>query len=270
MAKAFLKKRIREAELQRDDARKKEAPRGLFKINSERERLVVPTTEREGDDFTIEAVVNLDSIDVNAETRTLVTRWNGDKKSLGWSIDVTGVKSRYQPRNIFMQLVGEDQNGNIGYQIVVSDIRFPLKSRQHLVVHVAGSRREVIFTLRDLDKPEAIAQSATVSMDDLSRLSTGGYPIVLGGQSVRRTTRQWDGKIEALRVVSGQVSDDQLNANFSNWKDGVVVWRATDASNPRFTWSGVGGDSGANDPRRQALTDLCQTLLNSNEFFYLH
>lgn len=271
-AEAFLKKRIREAETQQEasESEEKEPPRGLFKINSEHERLIAQTSEREGDDFTVEAVVKLDSIDVNAETRTLVTRWNGDKKSLGWSIDVTGVKSRFQPRNILMQLVGEDQNGNIGYQIVVSDLRFPLNRRQHLVVHVAGSRREVVFTLRDLNQPEAAPQTATVSMDNLSSLSAGEYPIVLGGQSVRRTTRQWDGTIEALRVVPGRVPNDRLNADPSNWQDGVVAWRASNAPSPRFTWSGVDGDVGANDPRRQAMTDLCQTLLNSNEFFYLH
>jgi len=28
--------------------------------------------------------------------------------------------------------------------------------------------------------------------------------------------------------------------------------------------------SEANDPYRQALNDLCQVLLNTNEFFYLH
>ncbi len=271
-AEAFLKNRIRKAEAQRDDSEseKKETLRGLFKINSERERLVVQTSEREGDDFTVEAIVKLDSIDVNAETRTLVTRWNGNKQNLGWSIDVTGVKSRFQPRNILMQLVGENQNGNTGYQIVVSNLRFPLKRRQHLVVHVVGSRREVIFTLLDLDTPGAVAKSATVRMDDLSRLSAGDDPIVLGGQSVRRTTRQWDGEIEALRVVAGRVPDDRLNADPGRWQDGLFVWRATDTPSPRFTWNGVKGDSGANDPRRQAMTDLCQTLLNSNEFFYLH
>ena len=269
-AEAFLRKRIQAVKSQHDNSPKPEAPRGLFRINSERERLVVQTSEREGDDFTVEAVVKLDSIDVNAETRTLVTRWNGDKKSFGWSIDVTGVKSRYQPRNILMQLVGEDKNGNVGYQIVVSNLRFPVKRRQHLVVHVAGSRREVIFTLRDLDTPRAVAESATVRMDDLSKLSVGDYPIVLGGQSVRRTTRQWDGEIEALRVVPGHVPDELLNADPGKWKDGLVVWRASDNPSPRFTWSGIEGDSGANAPHRQAMTDLCQTLLNSNEFFYLH
>ena len=269
-AEAFLKKRNRAAEETRDNSPKPEPSRRLFKINSERERLVTQTNAREGDDFTVEAVANLESIDPGGETRTLVTRWDGNKRNVGWSIDITGVKSRFQPRNILVQLVGEDKNGNIGYQIVVSNLRFPLKRRQHLVVHVAGSRREVIFTLRDLDAPGAKAETATVRMNDLSKLGHGDYPIVLGGQSVRRTTRQWNGEIEALRIVPGRIPDNQLNADPQKWQDGLLVWRATDKPNPRFTWSGLKGDTEANDPRRQAMTDLCQALLNSNEFFYLH
>ena len=274
-AKAFFEKRIRAAETQRDHStsKEKESPRGLFKIGSDRERLVVQTSDREGDDFTVEAIVNLESIDKNAETRTLVTRWNGGKgnlESFGWSIDVTGVKSRFQPRNIIMQLVGEDENMNIGYQIVVSNLRLEVGRRQRLVVHVLGSSREVIFTLRDLETPGAAPQTVTVPMDNLSKLSQGDSPIVLGGQSVRRTGRQWHGEIEALRVMAGRVSDKLLNADPRKWQDGVVIWRATDAPNPRFTWSGADGVAGASDPRQQAMTDLCQTLLNCNEFFYLH
>ena len=267
---AFLSKRIKAAELQRKNAPKPAAPRGRFMINTEHERLVAPSGAREGDDFTIEAIASLDSIDKNAETRTLVTRWNGNKRNFGWSIDVTGVKSRFQPRNILLQLTGEDKNGNIGYQIVASNLRFPVKRRQHLVVHVAGSRREVTFTLRDLEKPGAPADTTTVRMDDLSKLGHGDYPIVLGGQSVRRTTRQWNGGIEALRVVPGRIPKDRLSTDPNQWQDGLVVWRAQDKPNPRFTWSGVKGDDTANDPRRLAMTDLCQALLNSNEFFYLH
>ena len=42
-----------------------------------------------------------------------------------------------ETRNILLQLTGEDKNGNVGYQIVASNLRFPVKRRQHLVVHVA-------------------------------------------------------------------------------------------------------------------------------------
>jgi hypothetical protein len=137
-------------------------------------------------------------------------------------------------------------------------------------VRASGSRGEVIFTLRDLDTPGAVAQSATVPVEKLSQLSQGDSPIVLGGLSGRRTTRQWHGAIEGLRVVAGRVPDNELNSDPGKWQGGVVVWRGTDAPSPRFTWSGAAGDAGANDPRRQAMTDLCQALLNSNEFFYLH
>ena len=269
-AEAFLQKRIRTVELQRVNSMKQEPPRRRFMINSERERLVVPAGPREGDDFTIEAIASLDSIDKNAETRTLVTRWNGDKKSFGWSIDVTGVKSRFQPRNILLQLTGEDRNGKVGYQIVASNLRFPVNRRQHLVVHVAGSRREVTFTLRDLEKPGAAAETSTVRMNELTKLGHGDYPIVLGGQSVRRTTRQWNGEIEALRVVPGRISHDRISIDPGKWQDGLVVWRAADQPDPRFTWHGSMQSARAKDPRYLAMTDLCQALLNSNEFFYLH
>ena len=268
-AEAFLKKRIQVGKAKLDNSPEPEVPPGLFKINSERERLLSQSRGREGDDFTVEAIVKLDSIDVNAETRTLVTRWNGNKQSLGWSIDVTGVKSRFQPRNILMQLVGKDKYGKTGYQIVVSNLRFPVKRRQHLVVEVAGSRREVTFTLRDLETPGATAETTNVPMDDLSQLSQGSYPIVVGGQSVRRISRQWDGKIEALRVVKGHFPGKLPSPTPCQWPEGLLVWRASDKPNPLFTWSGKGG-AGSNDPRRQAMTDLCQALLNSNEFFYLH
>tara|TARA_Y100001934_G_scaffold11661_1_gene14755 strand:- start:451 stop:3522 length:3072 start_codon:yes stop_codon:yes gene_type:complete len=269
-AEAFLKKRIKADEFQRKNSRKTEAPRDRFMINSDRERLVAPSGAREGDDFTVEAIASLDSIDKNAETRTLVTRWNGNKRNFGWSIDVTGVKSRFQPRNILLQLTGEDKNGNIAYQIVAADLRFQVKRRQYLAVHVAGSRREVTFTLRDLEKPGAPAETATVSMNDASKLGHGNYPIVIGGQSVRRTTRQWNGGIEALRVVPGRLSDNQINADPNKWQEGLLVWRAHDKPDPRFTWHGSTQSAQAKDPRYLAMTDLCQALLNSNEFFYLH
>jgi hypothetical protein len=247
---------------------------GDFRINSARERLLVNTSEREGDEFTVETIARLDSIDTNAEPRTLVAHWNGGKdsqESFGWSINVTGTKSRYQPRNILVQVVGEDDNANIGYQVLVSDLRFELRRRQYLAVRFSPARRTLEFTLRDLDTPGAATQSATVPMDSLAKLSQGAAPVVLGGFSKRQPPRQWDGQIEALRIVPGRLPDDQLQPDPARWKTGVVLWRATDPPSATFAWSGSDArSSDANDPARQAMNDLCQMLLTSNEFFYLH
>jgi len=275
-AQNFLKERIAKS---KSSAPPSTAPvikssDGLFKINSTHERLLVNAGEKEDDDFTIETVAKLDSIDPNAELRTLVSRWDGGKESVesfGWSIDVTGVKSRYKPRHLLMQLLGEDANANIGYQVVASNIHLELDRHYHIVVRVSRTRRHVAFTVRDLDTAGAAAQSTVVPMDNLLKISQGTTPLVLGGLSKRLPSRQWDGLIKALRVLPGYAADQLVNADTAQWKTGLVLWRATDPLTPQLTWSGADAkDAGVNDPRRQAMNDLCQMLLNTNEFFYLH
>ncbi|MCF7789324.1 MAG: PSD1 and planctomycete cytochrome C domain-containing protein [Prosthecobacter sp.] len=275
-AESFLKKRMGKATAAHAhaEAAASGASDGGFKINSPHERLLVKSSEKEGDEFTVEAVVKLDSIDSNAELRTLVSRWDGGKGSLesfGWSIDVTGQKSRYKPRHILMQIVGEDENANIGYQVVPASIHIEVGRRYHLVARVSSARHNVTFTVRDLDTPGAVVQSTVAPLDPLSKISQGASPVVLGGLSKRMPTRQWDGRIEALRIVPGCLADHALNADPAKWNAGFVVWNAADPPSPQFTWSGAGSrDSEENDPFRQAMSDLCQVLLTSNEFFYLY
>ncbi len=275
-AEAFLEKRIRIAKDKLSDTEVVDGadPKKGFHFNSPQERLYVRSDEKEGDDFTVEAIVKLDSVDVNAELRTLVSHWDGGKGSLesfGWSIDVTGRKSRYQPRNILMQLVGEDENANIGYQVVASDIHIEVGRRYHMVVRVSSARHTVTFTVRDLDAQGDAVKSAVVPMDRLSNLSQGASPIVLGGLSKRNAKRQWDGQIEALRIVTGYAEDSVLNPDSRKWNAGLFIWRVADPPNSQFAWSGADtGESLENDPLRKAMTGLCQVLLTSNQFFYLH
>ena len=251
-----------------------EADTSGFKENSPHERLLVQPGDKEGDEFTIEAIVRLDSIDANASVRTIASRWTGGKDSLeafGWSLGVTGEKSRYKPRNLILQVVGEDENANIGYQVVASDLRVTLGHRHHVSARVSCTGRSVTFTLRDLDTPGASLQSAVVPLDIRSKLSQGAAQRVIGGLHKRSPSHQWDGSIEAVRIAPGQLPDTALNADPERWSGGLVVWRAADPLSSQFAW--MGSDSAtveADDPFRQAMNDLCQVLLNSNEFFYLH
>ena len=51
----------------------------------------------------------------------------------------------------------------------------------------------------------------------------------------------------------------------------TVNWIATLGPSTQFAWSGSETKAAeAGDPYRQAMNDLCQVLLNTNEFFYLH
>lgn len=247
---------------------------GGFKENSAHERLLVQPGEKEGDEFTLEAIASLNSIDVNASVRTIASRWNLGKDSLeafGWSLGVTGEKSRYKPRNVIMQVVGEDENANIGYQVVPSGIHIELGRRYHIVARVSCVGHNVTFRVHDLDAPGAAAQSAVVPMDIRSKLSVGASQVVIGGLSKRAPSHQWDGQIEALRIVTGTLPDRALSADPEQWSAGLVIWRSADPLTSQFAWSGSDTKTvEADDPFRQAMNDLCQVLLNTNEFFYLH
>lgn len=273
-AEGFLKKRAGTTKAKSSEVAESGDGSETFKENSAHERLLINTSEKEGDEFTVEAVASLNSVDVNASVRTLASRWNGGKDSLeafGWSLGVTGEKSRYKPRNVIVQVVGEDENSNIGYQVVPSNIHIELGRRYHIAARVSCPAKNVTFTVRDLDTPGAAVQSAVVPMDIRSKLSLGSSQLVIGGLNKRAPSHQWDGRIEAVRILTGYVADKALSADPEKWSAGFVVWRAADPLNSQFAWNGSDVKSVEEaDPFRQAMNDLCQVLLNTNEFFYLH
>src|SRR5690606_11151528 len=81
-AEAFLQKRLAAdaAPLAKKSEPLEDASQ--FKENTPHERLIAEMGEREGDEFTVEAVFEVNSIDVNATPRTIVSRWSGAKDSL--------------------------------------------------------------------------------------------------------------------------------------------------------------------------------------------
>ena len=132
------------------------AESGRFHENTPRERLVVRNAPREGDDFTVEAVVQLDSLDPAAAVRVIASRWNGERLSLdshGWSLGVTGKKSALKPGSLVMQLVGEDSNGNTAYEAVPSGLPVAVGKTHHVVARISCAEGTVAFSVRELGAP---------------------------------------------------------------------------------------------------------------------
>jgi hypothetical protein len=92
---------------------------------------------------------------------------------------------------------------------------------------------------------------------------------VLGGLHKRAPSHQWDGRIEAARIVSGILPDEALSPDPAIWSQGLVIWNAKAGLTEKLSWFGSSNDV-AEDPRQLAMVDLCHVLLNANEFFYLH
>jgi Protein of unknown function (DUF1553)/Protein of unknown function (DUF1549)/Planctomycete cytochrome C len=246
---------------------------GLFRENTEHERLLDQTGVWEGDEFTVEAVVSLDSVDSGAAVRTVASRWSGGKDSLeayGWSLGVTGEKSRFKPRNLIVQLVGEDENANTGYEVVASNLRVELGHRLHVAATVSCAEHTVTFFLRDLDQPGTPVQKVVVPHVIRAKLGFGASSVVVGGLNKRSPAHQWDGQIEALRIAAGGLPDTELSGDAGKWAAGLIQWKSGQGPGLFWAWSGDGKMPEAADAYRQALNDLCQVLLNSNEFLYLH
>jgi hypothetical protein len=272
-AQAFLAKRLGGADKPVPVSAGTDTPPDLFREKTEHERLLDKTTVREGDEFSIEAVCRLDSIDSAAAVRTLASRWSGAKDSIeayGWSLGVTGEKSRFKARNLIVQLVGEDENSNIGYEVVASNLRVELGRRYHIIASVSCAEHTVHFSLRDLDTPGAPLQTAVVPHSLRGKLGLGSSQFVVGGLSKRTAPHQWDGRIEALRLLGGSAQADGSSPDPERWGPSLLVWKAAAGPGTAWSWTGEAKAPDSADPRRQALLDLCQVLLNANEFLYLH
>ena len=247
---------------------------GLFREKTEHERLILQTALKEGDEFSLEAICRLDSIDAAASVRTLAARWSGAKDSIeayGWSLGVTGEKSRFKPRNLIVQLVGEDENSNIGYEVVPSNLRIELGRRYHIGVSISCADRTVHFWLRDLDTPGAPLQTAAAPHALRGKLGLGSSPLTVGGLGKRMPPHQWDGRIEAFRLIQGRFPTGISTSPPDQWGPALMAWNAsTTTPEPHWSWSGEGRSTESADPRRQAFADLCHVLLNANEFLYLH
>ncbi|HEY3901000.1 MAG TPA: DUF1549 domain-containing protein [Chthoniobacter sp.] len=247
---------------------------GAFKENTPQERLLVQTPEKEGDEFTVEAIFTLDSIDANAAVRTVASRWTGGKDSIesfGWSLGVTGEKSRFKPRNLIVQVVGEDDNANIAYEVSPSNLRVELGHRYHVAATISCPEHLVTFRVQDLSQPGAPVQTATAPEAVHAKLGGGSSSLVIGGLNKRAPAHQWDGRIEAVRIATGKAPEDLSGPDPEKWSPSLVNWTATLGPSQQFAWSGSESKiAESSDPYRQAMNDLCQVLLNTNEFFYLH
>lgn len=272
-AETFFKKRLTGAGGREPSPLERPLESGAFHERTEHERLLSKNAPKEGDDFTVEAVVRLDSIDAAAGVRTIVSRWSGGKDSIesfGWSLGVTGEKSRFKPRNLIMQLVGEDENSNIGFEILASNLRMVTGHRHHVVAVVSCSERCVRFSVRDLDDPSGVVQRAEVPHAIRSKLGAGVSGLTVGGLAKRVTNQLWDGLIEALRIVPGDLPESEVAPDFRSWRATPVQWISSLGEGAGWEWSGESKTGEGGDVFRQAMNDVCQVLLNSNEFLYLH
>ncbi|MEX2581358.1 MAG: PSD1 and planctomycete cytochrome C domain-containing protein [Verrucomicrobiales bacterium] len=246
------------------------------------ERLEAQEAELSGGEFTIEAVANLDGVHPDASVNTLFSRWNGSDEDAGWTFGVTSEKSRYQPRNFIMQLVGDDFQGNRIYEVVASDLSFPLGKPVYFAASVSAApssddvtKGSVTFYLKDLSDPDSPLQTSIVSHEVVEGLKPKPeIKALIGGRDQKG--HLWDGQLARLVVSKGALDPEQLLVNGGGGTR-VLDWNFAGEDGehpaPNTAWlrETPGKPKSGHSPQLLgAVTDFCHALLTSNEFLYLH
>jgi hypothetical protein len=252
-----------------------------FHPGSEFEKLKVVSTNMEKDEFTVEAVVYLDSLYADAGVRTIVSRWNNDKASKGWAFGVTSTLSKYQPNNLIMQLCGDDFQGSVIYEVAASNLRIPLNTPYYVAAVISNHPQpdqkfggSVTFYARNLADPEAQMESATILHPVVGGYVNAQRSLMIGGRD-QDTRSLWDGVISRAVVSSEMLTADQLLPAQSKSSPRCIfdaqAETLANTSEPRYLWekSAVPKKDAASTARLEALADFCHVLMNSNEFLYL-
>ncbi len=246
------------------------------------QQLQIHDTEWPEDSFSVEAIASLDKIYSDASVNTLLSRWNGSHVNTGWTLGITSEKSRHQPRNFIMQLVGDDFQANRIYEVVASNLRVPVKRPVYLAACVSAvpatdgaTQGYVTFSLKDLSDPASPLETTTIPHQVVGGLKTEDLVrAIIGGRDQKG--HLWDGQLSRLVVSRQALTSDQLLVNGGSGHR-VIDWNfskeVADSPAPGTSW--IQERPKTIDPdfpphRLASLTDFCQALISSNEFLYLH
>lgn len=230
-------------------------------------------------DFTIEAYVQLESIYENAAVNTIASQWTGNTKTRGWSLGVTSLKSAYKPRNLILQLVGNNKAGKLTYEVVASNLHLELNKPYYVAATVKISEAGtpgIQFYVKELFSEKPL-KSVSVKHKVISDYRPDNQ-FVLGGRD-KTSGSKWNGLLDQVRLSGSALSSEELLINSSEKKPASTIgwWQFN-------TKSGLLKNSiadalhllppseasmGTNNARQQALADLCHVMLNSSQFLYL-
>ncbi len=259
---------------------KVEGSAALLKPDSSQSILEVPHSDTlPKGDFTVEAIIQLDSVYPDATVRTIVSQWNADSKKPGWSLGVTSAKSGYQPRNLILQLIGDKSKGDNGYEVIASNLRPELGKPYYVAVSVKLddlSDGGTTFYLKDLSDPRAKLTAAFVPHAKNQHYASN-LPLWIGGRAGSKAHR-WDGAIAEVRLSNRALSRAELTLyQDAPRKDTVGYWKLEDGEDFYADASAAGNHIKPPVPpkptlaqaKTSALVDFCHVLLNSNEFLYV-
>jgi hypothetical protein len=230
--------------------------------------------------FTIEAFIVPRTVADSGDLRTIAAKWDGNTKGSGWTLGITGQKSRRKPLTLALQLIGTHRDGKHGEQPVFSDLGVQMNKPYFVAAAVtpatADKPGQVFFALKDLANDDEPLLTATVEHD-----FTGGWtnetPMTIGARSGAKP-QSFHGAIDDVRLSNAALTTTKLLFTTESVSDTTLGYWRFEAKPDVFADASGHGHSLAKPvqtkpargltPQQAALSDFCQALLNSSEFLY--
>jgi len=252
-------------------------------INPEenQQRLIVEPTEiLNAEEFTVEACIQIRSIQDTGAVRTIAARWNGNSQSTGWAFGVTGKASRRKPQTLVMQLFGKTADGMIQEAALFSDQTVELNTPYLVAVSVklasdGPNSGTVTFHLKNLSNDDEPLSTVTVTHSIVEGLRNI-EPLTMGFRS-RSADSSFDGLIDDVRLSATVLNEQELLLNLDSSSSSTIgFWRfepvpglLEDSSTNSLRLKVQKNAAVPLSPQEAALADLCHVILNSNEFLYV-
>ncbi|WP_404307305.1 PSD1 and planctomycete cytochrome C domain-containing protein [Neorhodopirellula lusitana] len=231
-------------------------------------------------DFTIETFFELRTIANNGDVRTMASKWNRSKSSVGWRFGVTGKGSRRKPQTLVLHAYGQMQNGAIGEAAIFSDqhidMNIPYYASASVTMATEDDPGEVTFYLKDLsndDAPLMVAKIPHKLMGDINNQVS----FTLGGVD-GSNSGGFDGLIDDVRLVNRAIKVDEILHTVEReipdtigfWKFEIDPGVMRNSASENLDIMAHGDSIVQLSPRQTAFLDFCHALLNSNEFLYVN
>jgi hypothetical protein len=230
--------------------------------------------------FTIEGFVVPRSVSEGPQLRTIAAKWSGKMTEAGWSLGVTGQKSRRRPLSVALQVVGKHRDGSVREQPIFSDLSVQMNKPYFIgaafTPATTNAPGKVLFALKDLSNDDEPLLTATVEHDVTGDLSNA-VPLTIGARSGGER-QSFHGMIDDVRLSNAALptekmlwsSESSTASTLGYWKFEAKPDVFEDSSgHGRSLHRPAGPVTKSVTPAQAALADFCQALLNSSEFLYI-
>jgi len=225
-------------------------------------------------DFTIEAKIQMNSIQNSSQIRVIASQKSTEKNGLYWALGVTGQKSRYSPGRVLLRL---QKNGKTEY--IVSDLSLKINTPYYigLIADTSSSQTKVKFFLKDYSKKNSKLNNHQTSTKTVFKQSKDDKGSIV--MFTDNSLASWDGMIGEMRLsrTALDIKDLMVDKNIGNQKNTIAPWHfATDeellkdATRNGYHLQLLKQKSvSSSDAHLKAVTDFCQVIFNSSEFLYV-